>query len=318
MNVVERKVTTVGGLLDMNLNLDPEYQRKKVWAKKKKIELIATIFRGDSINTIHTRAMGARDEVLDGKQRLTTIQSFLKSEDVFKGSKVVTEDEVATIRNHEVTSERHLGLSLGEAIERFRTINKGTPLTSGERRHALRSRVNAIIAPYKDGWLERLFQSKRSKDQENLEKILFYCVKGIEGATQSKLDTFHEETNIDDVVFNTVMGQLSSVFTNLDNAGDFKWWDLAHMTHLLVHYNKNNLHFNLDESFLESWAKMKGDCSNIKKFSKYKDKRDLTKVHMHFCVSEFKKKFEKSRFWTHGDVTTKIAKMSVKKKKAKK
>lgn len=82
--------STVGGLLNRiesgGVDFDPPYQRGHVWWRDEKERLIETIFNRGSIGTF---AFNQRDfsfdgpiyEIVDGKQRLTTLNEF--SQDVF-------------------------------------------------------------------------------------------------------------------------------------------------------------------------------------------------------------------------------------------
>ncbi len=76
---------TVQELLEISakgqLNMDPDYQRNVVWAKNKKREFIKSLILACpipslmlSLDTNHVY------NVLDGKQRLTTMISFVKNE----------------------------------------------------------------------------------------------------------------------------------------------------------------------------------------------------------------------------------------------
>lgn len=70
-------------------NLNPSYQRDLVWTKKQKEELIESIFQGKDTGVIVVLdAMYSSEhthEVLDGKQRLSTIFAFMMNEFKYKG-----------------------------------------------------------------------------------------------------------------------------------------------------------------------------------------------------------------------------------------
>lgn len=68
-----------------NLILDPDYQRNEVWHISKQISFIESLFMGIIIPPIYVVEMAGHSildtkkyEVVDGKQRLTTIKNFLQ------------------------------------------------------------------------------------------------------------------------------------------------------------------------------------------------------------------------------------------------
>lgn len=84
----------IGSLIHRNfvywgLDMNPRYQRDIVWTHEQKIELLDSIFNGLDIgkfvfiNIPYGREYGY--EILDGKQRLTTILEFYNDEWTYKG-----------------------------------------------------------------------------------------------------------------------------------------------------------------------------------------------------------------------------------------
>ena len=59
------------------IRLDPEYQRGFVWDQDKSSQLIESILLGIPLPTIYLSEDSEGDETIDGKQRLTTITSFI-------------------------------------------------------------------------------------------------------------------------------------------------------------------------------------------------------------------------------------------------
>ncbi len=69
------------------LQLSPEYQRRVIWDKKKQTAFIESLFMGIVVPPIYVVEIQGEDildgttyEVVDGKQRLSTIDSFVKNE----------------------------------------------------------------------------------------------------------------------------------------------------------------------------------------------------------------------------------------------
>lgn len=72
---------------DDKLQLSPEYQRRDIWDKKKKTAFIESLFMGIIVPPIYVVEIPGEDildgttyEVVDGKQRLSTINGFIKNE----------------------------------------------------------------------------------------------------------------------------------------------------------------------------------------------------------------------------------------------
>ena len=69
------------------LILDPDYQRNEIWKSDKKVAFIESLYMGIIIPPIYVVEIpgddlleGASYEVVDGKQRLTTIMKFIGNE----------------------------------------------------------------------------------------------------------------------------------------------------------------------------------------------------------------------------------------------
>ncbi|MGL5716340.1 MAG: DUF262 domain-containing protein [Paraclostridium sp.] len=92
MNITEtKKMISIffSGYCGGMYNLNPSYQRDLVWTKKQKEELIEAIFmKKDTGVIVVLDAMHSSEhshEVLDGKQRLSTIFAFMMNEFKYKG-----------------------------------------------------------------------------------------------------------------------------------------------------------------------------------------------------------------------------------------
>lgn len=75
----------IGDLLQKKYqyNLTPDYQRDEAWKIEHEQELIHSIYRGISINAIHVNELNGNKysfNVIDGKQRLTTIFKFCSNQ----------------------------------------------------------------------------------------------------------------------------------------------------------------------------------------------------------------------------------------------
>ena len=96
------------------LIVSPEYQRRPVWAPKDQMLLIDSIARGVPIGAITLYADSSRGydvwEVIDGKQRLTSVLDFLDDKLTIKTSyieKAGLDDDEFDVANDEVTRKYH-------------------------------------------------------------------------------------------------------------------------------------------------------------------------------------------------------------------
>ena len=140
---------------DDDLDLSPDFQRRDVWGDKKKMLLIDSIARGIPINalTFYENATedGIKYEVIDGKQRLTSIFEYFDE-------KIVPDSEKI---NEETEEEKNEGKEKSEAIanKKWSEVKKGIQdefleyeipiyFVKGTRQSAVRSFRRMNEAPY--------------------------------------------------------------------------------------------------------------------------------------------------------------------------
>lgn len=71
------QISTLVRRLERNIIYIPTYQRNCVWAKKKKIDLIDSIFKGLPIPEIFIRVLAKnKQEIVDGQQRTNALKDF--------------------------------------------------------------------------------------------------------------------------------------------------------------------------------------------------------------------------------------------------
>ncbi|QOR33858.1 DUF262 domain-containing protein [Clostridium sp. 'deep sea'] len=199
-------------IMSKKLILDPQYQRNSVWNTSKKVAFIESLFMGIVIPPIYVVEIpnenvleGNNYEVVDGKQRLSTITSFLENKlklnakyleyysDIY-GTKVFNE-----IRKH---YGEHVNEFLSSVLDVyvitanspeftkydiFARLNKGSEkLKVNEIRKAIyRSKTLEVIEGYvnqnfKKPFYEKLFTPndiKRYDDYGRFFKSIAYCLK---------------------------------------------------------------------------------------------------------------------------------------------
>lgn len=160
--------TVVGRIHKGDIDLQPDFQRGEVWSYAKKQRLIDSILREWHVPPIHVIELrdSARQEVLDGQQRLAAIRDFVngeirvdgKIEPIDRGITLLDGTTYAklppewrrrfdqfTIRVFRITD-----YAPGEPGELFYRLNQPTNLTAAEQRNAFfgpaRQQVKDLVA----------------------------------------------------------------------------------------------------------------------------------------------------------------------------
>jgi len=120
----------------------PDHQRDFVWLLNKQQKLINTLQRGLPIPTVllGSRLGEKKLWIEDGRQRLTTVQMFMNNEfPNLEGKKWddLTQEEQFNITHYSVPVTEYSGATDKERIDIFDRFQNGSPLTNGERLHAL-------------------------------------------------------------------------------------------------------------------------------------------------------------------------------------
>jgi len=132
-----RKVSTVlRSIRDETLQPSPDFQRRAVWTNKDKIAFIETILLGYPFPEIYvasgdvdTQTGDATELLVDGQQRLRTIDEYFRGVAPFSRTQAITryrhlnEDQKRDFLNYDV-SVRNLGIiGLDEVREVFQRMN---------------------------------------------------------------------------------------------------------------------------------------------------------------------------------------------------
>ena len=149
-SVFARRVTTgastmhLWSLVDLvergDLDLNPPYQRGLVWSLEQKKALISTILSGLNIPSLYIRQFddqreGPWQEVVDGKQRLSTLIAFMRDEFTYAGQafsewRSVDQD---IFRNTFISAVTLYDVSDEDALTIYERINfNGTPQVAGD------------------------------------------------------------------------------------------------------------------------------------------------------------------------------------------
>jgi hypothetical protein len=139
------------------IDLSPEYQRGKVWSKEKQQLLLDSIFRKMHVPQVYFRVLdNGYYECVDGQQRLTAIFDFFDNK--VKLSKKFTpeyggqsfeelpQDIKDVFEDHEVIIVELNKSSDEEIREMFDRLQRGMPLTAGERLNAKFGNMHDFIS----------------------------------------------------------------------------------------------------------------------------------------------------------------------------
>lgn len=206
-------------------NVNPKFQRKSlVWSEDKRAYLIDTIFRNYPIPPIFLREHIDKNtgetkyDVIDGKQRIESIVSFLNDElalpiDIYDNYASLSAMKLSDIKNDPTLESFLLNFWRYDlpieyiATEEETVINEvfdrlnrnGEPLTKQELRHSKHSSTElykAIIRlkeiPF---WKQNLHKLKdnRMEDDEFVSELLFFIVSGkIEDSNPKKIDIHYD------------------------------------------------------------------------------------------------------------------------------
>ncbi len=150
-------------------NLNPKYQRGDVWSGKTRRILIEDIlYRSTYVPAIVTSEKpDATCDVVDGKQRLTSIFQYIENE--FTVRRKFFRDLPKGLQEHfrrsMLCESTHRDLSVEEELELFKRLQNGVTLSSGEKLNArvdpLMTHVKSWVdSKYKDVFFERTGMQK--------------------------------------------------------------------------------------------------------------------------------------------------------------
>ena len=157
MGKLELQPMTVGYLYDQyqrnRLDVQPEYQRSKVWSEDLKREIINTVGNRWPMGLIMLNVEEKPDsqgtpvryfDVVDGQQRLSSLFEFLAGEQQWtkglgkKGSNFISYGALSeaaqdSIKDYQVPVARLEGFRTDEILEIFGRLQNGRPLSVGEK-----------------------------------------------------------------------------------------------------------------------------------------------------------------------------------------
>lgn len=238
--------------LSGKLIIQPEYQRNYIYADgKRDVAVIDSILKGYPIGLIYFNQVGAGTfEVLDGQQRITSIGRFITGKFPVKdknGHEQYYEGMASSQREQILNTKLLVYVCEGDEPEIkdwFKTINiSGVPLTEQEI-------LNAV---YSGPFVTRAREEFSNSQNSNVQKWSAYIAgdikrqayleRALEWASGGAIDSYMSKHRKDkDIVelkkhFDTVIGWISSTFTDVENEMKGLEWNRLYETYHTKKYN---------------------------------------------------------------------------------
>jgi hypothetical protein len=152
---------SIKALFDSNkIHINKEYQRGDVWKGNQKIELIKSIFNCYSIGVLvlYINENGVY-EILDGQQRLLTLNKYLNDKIDFSQSDIkkysdLNEDELHFLNGYSVfylkLKSHNLETKEEDIVQTFLRLQEGTPLNKAEKLNAYRGKFKDAFRDIKE------------------------------------------------------------------------------------------------------------------------------------------------------------------------
>ena len=206
--------------LENHMNMNPSYQRDFVWNKKDKQKLLDSIYNDMYIPPIFLRKVADKNipyEVIDGKQRLSSIFEFCSNKLPLRKEKSLPEhlfgkkyeqldfaDKETFISNRKMKIEIVEEATDVEIIEQFRRLQNGRHLNGAEKRNATVGEMRDVICELaKSGVFKNLpsIKNKRKKYEGVLAQVVCLELAGSEhaipaGCQASNLDNMYDSNRV--------------------------------------------------------------------------------------------------------------------------
>lgn len=293
-------------------NYDPPYQRLSVWSEEKQSFFIDSLLRNYPVPPIflHKKiddATGKQTfDVIDGKQRLTSIIQFIndkipaisdKDNDILSG---VYFKDLDTLENGKFKKQfwryelqiQYVDTEDREIIDNlFDRLNRnGVPLSGQELRQAKYhdSKLLKIVDQLSQNifWRQRTqkFETARMEDKEFISELLFEVIEQqpIDARTQKLIDNYYEKYKDNEELLNAQINLFQQITDFLDALNfpydEYSVNGVSHMYSLwcLANYSLSNGKTNTKEikdkllTFYSEFKKPKQEIKN-KDVKAYKD-----------------------------------------------
>lgn len=167
---------TINSLRDRPLILAPVYQRNDVWSIPRRQDLIHHMLSGGYVPPLVLSKLSdgsKRCNVVDGRQRLTSIFMFLNNELPVKRRRF--EDYSEPIREnflrYHISVAEHTNLTEDEEYALFNRLQRGMALTQGEQLGGVNDPFRLQIEKWAEGQYRNLFPQRTPKQQVRKDNV---------------------------------------------------------------------------------------------------------------------------------------------------
>ncbi|KAF8509872.1 hypothetical protein BU17DRAFT_55838 [Hysterangium stoloniferum] len=180
-------------MVEGDIDLNPDYQRDVVWSEPKQIGLVDSILRNFYIPPIifaalFTRNSGSHITCLDGKQRLTSIESetgeklfYKTNKPTTKAKKLLPDRYMTLFQNKQIVCIEYNDLTDDQEREVFQAIQLGMALTVAERLQAISGPWPSLVREIAEEFFEGSngigefldLDRTRARDFHNLAMTIF-------------------------------------------------------------------------------------------------------------------------------------------------
>lgn len=216
-----------------NINLDPEFQREKVWPEKKQQYFIDTILKKWGVPKLYLAVADADNYIcVDGKQRLIAIFSFLSNKlklnkkfsesDGEKTYKNLSKNKQDIIDDYKLPIEEITNYTEEDISELFKRLQGGVSLNSGENLMAVTGDLkNEIKKISKHNFFKNsiVLSNKRYSHFTVSAQIVFLEINGISNLSMSKLEDMlkiHKDLSNSGVHIKSKLAKIKKVLDEME------------------------------------------------------------------------------------------------------
>jgi len=146
--------------LEKQIKIPPVQREANVWTEEQKQLLIDSLYNSFDVPKIYCRKSEDKGDVwwlIDGQQRVTTIDQFLRGEFALGSGSTLPErvhgkrwNELAPLDQGLISSQALnfviIACTEDEEEDMFLRLNNGTPLSAAERRNAIKGKMRDLVA----------------------------------------------------------------------------------------------------------------------------------------------------------------------------
>jgi hypothetical protein len=182
--------------------LESDFQRDYIWNPEKKQKLIDSIVRKWHVPPIHLVKIEGSDkfDILDGKQRLSSIWDFVNDKFSFNGNFLPESDDFSEFHNKKYSQlPSHIkeiinnssirvyivtDIRMNEASELFLRLNQGVTVVAPEKRNCIYGDVKDFLREIQNTHKILFnpktlgFENRRMAYQDSIDKIVFLEKQG--------------------------------------------------------------------------------------------------------------------------------------------